>query len=67
MLTSVGREPLKSHTSVLQPRVVEARVERVVPAATCLPWQSRGTHVSPESLYEDQLEKRHAGGEFIDP
>ena len=30
-------------------------------------WQSRGTHVSPESLYEDQLEKRHAGGEFIDP
>ena len=50
-----------------QPRVVEARVERVVPAATCLPWQSRGTHVSPESLYEDQLKKRHAGGEFIDP
>ena len=29
-------------------------------------WQSRGTHVTPESLYEDQLEKRHAQGEYID-
>jgi hypothetical protein len=29
-------------------------------------WQSRGTHVNPVSLYEDQLEKRHARGEYIE-
>ena len=26
----------------------------------------RGTHVNPVSLYEDQLEKRHARGEYIE-
>ncbi|MBR1869064.1 MAG: hypothetical protein IJ799_03250 [Bacteroidales bacterium] len=29
-------------------------------------WQSHGTKVSPESLYEDQLAKRHAAGGYID-
>lgn len=29
-------------------------------------WQSHGTKVSPESLYEDQLARRHAAGEYID-
>ena len=34
---SVGRSPVKSQMSALQPRVVEASWERVVPEATCLP------------------------------